>query len=355
MKINRAFNGFPSSVFLICLSAFCAVPAVGQNAPAASEQPPAQGQEAQELEGSWIWYGPGGTGELTFANGGQTFQLIGYDGTKHFTFDTKIETSRHEGVCFLVHRNEEGEITYRGIYKLTEGHFYEIPPRIQADRKGQPEVRDWRRDGSEIDKWLRAARDGNTAQIEQMLKDGMQPDATINYSMTALAYAAAGGHIETMKLLIEHGADVAILSGWWGNSATNMAAKYGQQQALELLVKHDAPLQPCQNLGHAKVKKYYGNGPVHEIAFSGELAVLDYLLNRGAQLDAKNLDGVTPLMLAVIRSRKRNGELSQRHVEAVKTFLAKGANPGSKNEAGKTAMDFAKERDLEEIIELLSK
>ncbi len=133
----------------------------------------------------------------------------------------RLRLHGHDGVCFLVHRNEEGEITYRGIYKLTDEHFYEIPPSIQADRQGTPDVRDWRQAGADIDSWLKAAREGNTGQVEQMLN----PDSTVNYSLTALAYAAAGGHTETMEFLIQHGADVAIRSGWWGNSATDLAAE----------------------------------------------------------------------------------------------------------------------------------
>lgn len=343
------------NVFLICLTGVAAPPILGQDASTESVQHTDQEQKPPSLEGDWIWYGPGGIGELTFYKGGQTFQLIGNDGSKRFNFETKIETSQHDGVCFLVHRNEEGEITYRGIYKLTDEHFYEIPPSIQADRQGTPDVRDWRRAGADIDSWLKAAREGNTGQIEQILKNGMNPDATVNYSLTALAYAAAGGHTETMEVLIKHGADVAIRSGWWGNSATDLAAKFQKLKSLELLKSHGASFEPCQNLGHAKIKKYYGNGPVHELAHSGKSDVLDYLLKQGAKLDARNLNGNTPLMTAVLRSRRRNGDLSAQHADVVKTFLAKGADPNSKNNDGKTALDLAQERNLEEIVTLLSK
>ncbi len=352
--MRRIKNTLVYNVFLICLTGVAAPPILGQDTSTESVQQTAEEKKKPSLEGSWIWYGPAGVGELTFYKGGQTFQLIGNDGSKRFKFKTKIETSEHDGVCFLVHRNEEGEITYRGIYKLTDEHFYEIPPSIQADRRGAPDVRDWRRAGADIDSWLKAARDGNTEKIKQMLKDGMNPDATVNYSLTALSYAAAGGHTATMEFLIKHGADVGIRSGWWGSSATDVAAKHHKQKSLELLKKHGASFETCQNLGHAKIKIYYGNGPVHELAHSGRSDVLDYLLKQGANIDARNLNGVTPLMIAVLRSRKRNGELSPQHADIVKTLLAKGADPNSKNKDGKTAIDLAEERDLEDIVTLLN-
>ena len=63
--------------------------------------------------------------------------------------------------------------------------------------------------------------------------------------------------------------------------------------------------------------------------------MLDYLLKQGANIDARNLNGVTPLMIAVLRSRKRNGELSPQHADIVKTLLAKGATTSNAPTADK--------------------
>lgn len=334
--------------FHACLTGFALTPYLqGQENP--EPAPPS----ASDLDGDWIWYGPGGIGELTFADGRQNFQLVRNDGSRPWAFETAIEVSSHEGISLLVHRNEAGEVTYRGVFKLMDGHFNEIPPQIRAGARRAPELRDWRRVGDAIDGWLASARLGKTSEVKRLLDEGMSPDSTVGDSLTALAYASAGGHLETMKLLIERGSDVNLRSGYWGHSAIDEAVIFEHPDAVKLLLEHGASLKPRQPIGHTGVRNYRGQSPLHELAMSGNATCLDVLLENGADINARNLSDQTPLMSAVYRARQWNREVSDKHIQMVQTLLSKKADKTLKNKDGMTALDIAKSRNLEALYESL--
>jgi ankyrin repeat protein len=79
-----------------------------------------------------------------------------------------------------------------------------------------------------------------------------------------------------------------------------------------------------------------GSRPLHEAAFGdwGSPTAVRILLSRGAEVDATDDDGRTPLMLAA-----EWGE-----VECVRLLLAAGADRTLKDHAEKTALDYAKVR-----------
>jgi uncharacterized protein len=54
---------------------------------------------------------------------------------------------------------------------------------------------------------LQAARKGDTASVERLLKKGANIEAKDQGDWTALAVAANYGHADTVKLLLENGAD----------------------------------------------------------------------------------------------------------------------------------------------------
>ena len=55
---------------------------------------------------------------------------------------------------------------------------------------------------------LIAAQAGDLKKVKSLVNGRVDPDVTSANSYTALAYAAAGGHLEMMQFLIEKGADV---------------------------------------------------------------------------------------------------------------------------------------------------
>lgn len=61
--------------------------------------------------------------------------------------------------------------------------------------------------GFDINAWIAAAANGDTAVVETLLKSGIEVD-TKTPSLTALMWAASDGHTDTVRVLLNAGADV---------------------------------------------------------------------------------------------------------------------------------------------------
>ena len=77
-----------------------------------------------------------------------------------------------------------------------------------------------------------------------------------------------------------------------------------------------------------------GNAPLYHYMLEDHFttAISDFLLEQGVDVDVKNFNGNTPLMLAV-----KNGDFSR-----VKYFLSKGADPMEVNSRGEIVLDQAR-------------
>jgi ankyrin repeat protein len=58
-----------------------------------------------------------------------------------------------------------------------------------------------------IDKLFKAAQDGDLDKVNDLLKEGANPNATKFDGATPLFIASQNGHIEVVKVLLENGAD----------------------------------------------------------------------------------------------------------------------------------------------------
>jgi carboxypeptidase D len=83
---------------------------------------------------------------------------------------------------------------------------------------------------------------------------------------------------------------------------------------------------------------------LHWAARTGQLAVLASQLAQGAEMDARDQEGMTPLLLAAQRG----------HPEMVRLLLAAGADVGARDRQGRTALHYAAmSGDREVLVELL--
>ena len=79
----------------------------------------------------------------------------------------------------------------------------------------------------------------------------------------------------------------------------------------------------------------YGNTALHRAAEHGSVLRIHQLLNAGANLEARDLDGATPLIVAV----------SMEETEAVHRLLEGGADLSAQNSRGDTALHIAAENN----------
>lgn len=88
----------------------------------------------------------------------------------------------------------------------------------------------------------------------------------------------------------------------------------------------------------------FGLTPVHSAASKGHSRAVEILIQRGADINAKNERGDTTLMLAVI------SYFIQNKSETIRSLLEKGADPTLKDNRGKTALDYADSDDVKNLL-----
>lgn len=94
----------------------------------------------------------------------------------------------------------------------------------------------------------RAAGRGDTAQVQQLLDQGIDVNARDGNNNTALICAAGSGNTETVDLLLKRGADVnAIDDGGW--TALIRAAFRGHAECVKLLLAHGANVNQTRSAG----------------------------------------------------------------------------------------------------------
>src|SRR4051794_33131591 len=72
-----------------------------------------------------------------------------------------------------------------------------------------------------------AARAGDTARITAALSQGADVDAKARYDVTPLIFAASGGRLEAVKLLLARGANVNAQDSFYRARAIDMALSNG--------------------------------------------------------------------------------------------------------------------------------
>jgi len=186
--------------------------------------------------------------------------------------------------------------------------------------------------GQSLDKFLRAANEGDATTVSTLLNQGLDPDSADPAGNTVLMIASRLGHKDVVTALIGR-AHVARMSAH-GDTALNFAALNGHLEIVKLLVENGAPVSPAT-----------GWTPLHYAAFENRTGVINYLLTKDVNKDALAPNGYTALMLAA-----RNG-----HLEAAIALLYADADVGIKGPAGETALSIATAKKNEELVKLLKR
>ena len=113
------------------------------------------------------------------------------------------------------------------------------------------------------------------------------------------------------------------------------AAKSGDLGTLRGLVKNASLANFFDRETHT--------APLHLAASRGDLAVVQFLLDKGARVDAEDKDGKNALILAATKGYR----------EMVELLLKRGANPTLSDTGGRTALFWALANGHKEIAEIL--
>ena len=139
---------------------------------------------------------------------------------------------------------------------------------------------------------------------------------------------------EEIKELLKKGADVNAKSCYWSETALFGAAYKGEIDAVKCLAQNGADLN---------AKDEDGLTALMMAARWGNLDVVKYLVEHGADVNAKGEDGRTALMYVA----------SSGCLEVVEYLVVNGADLEAKNKSGRMALDIARKCGKADCVEFL--
>ncbi|XP_066430624.1 poly [ADP-ribose] polymerase tankyrase-1 isoform X2 [Eleutherodactylus coqui] len=186
---------------------------------------------------------------------------------------------------------------------------------------------------------------GHFEVTELLLKHGACVNAMDLWQFTPLHEAASKNRVEVCSLLLSHGADPTLVN-CHGKSAVDMAPTPELKERLTYEFKGHSLLQAAREADLAKVKKTlaleiinFKQPQSHETALHCAVASLhpkrkqitELLLRKGASVNEKNKDFMTPLHVAAERA----------HNDVVEVLHKHGAKMNALDTLGQTALHRA--------------
>ncbi len=162
------------------------------------------------------------------------------------------------------------------------------------------------------------------ADVNQRDRDGWTPLMQAGYCDDAA----------DVKVLKEHGGDPNALSPQ-NYTALGIATQYGKNAAALALV--EAGADPARPIGEG------GYTPLMLATANHAQPLVEALLKKGADVNARNSGGVTALMIAAANGR----------AELVELLVRAGADVQAQSERGDTALTIARAKGNEKVIKLL--
>lgn len=139
-----------------------------------------------------------------------------------------------------------------------------------------------------------AVRNGNLDIVRLLLETGANRDYKNPYSgMTALMEAVAAGNNQIVEYLIDKGVDIGQRDKN-GNTLLMLAARRSRLAEVMYLAELGLETYAQNNLGDTALHLALGD-------LKNNLYTQEYLIKNGAIINAKNQDGITPLMEAAYR------------------------------------------------------
>lgn len=215
-----------------------------------------------------------------------------------------------------------------------------------------------------------AAARGDENVITRMLNYGADVDERNAAGRTPLAEASKSGELDTVKLLLDRGAEVNVYDTESGFTPLHLAAQQNHPAVIRRLLAAGAQVDVRNQwqqtpLWQAAWQNWHGNTEIAHILIaqgaqidvpdekghtplamasrSGHIPMVDYLIKQGANVNQANDKGRTPLYQAVIGD----------HLAVASDLLTHGADPNVVVDDGWTPLKVALEDDHLEMADLL--
>ena len=169
-----------------------------------------------------------------------------------------------------------------------------------------------------VDDLFTAIRKDDGPAVERLMLLGVSPNASDPSLGPAVVFAAQDGSPAALRALMLSPALDLEARNAAGETALMHASARGDLDLVKRLVARRAQVnQP-------------GWTALHYAAGNGHLAVVEFLLEEGAYIDAQSPNGTTPMMLAARQER----------ATVAKYLVEQGADPTLRNQAGLDAADY---------------
>ncbi|KAL4095549.1 hypothetical protein PRIC1_008923 [Phytophthora ramorum] len=213
-----------------------------------------------------------------------------------------------------------------------------------------------------------AVKAGDVAKLQKLLESGVNLDTKDEDDRTPLHWACATGRLDVAEFLLEHtqaAVNVQDDAGWTplmsaasaghGNIVGLLLSKgadanvpnengqiplhyhRGRQEIAELLLDYTRDVNQADNIGSTPLMRAMGGKP--------SPVITALLLDHGAKVNTRDVGGNTPLHLAI----------SEGYEDIARFLVENGANPNAKNKDEQRCVDLAKSAFRAEIQMLVAK
>ena len=170
---------------------------------------------------------------------------------------------------------------------------------------------------------------GDLDIVKLLIAEGADVNARDREGKTPLDTAAYGGSVQAIELLLGCG------GGSGGSAVAHAITVFGHTRVVEYLLDRGFPLTA-----------WHGESPLHWAASSGFAGIADLLIRRGADVNARDTYGRTPLHAAAGSRDEDAGQVLEGFCprdtyDVVTLLIAKGADVNARDKRGKTPMDVA--------------
>ena len=261
----------------------------------------------------------------------------------HRVLNSAIQYDRHSSVKQILQRN--GVPKGHKWNDVRSALLENVDSAVELCLKKKKTHGDVLADGSTVGNRLQhAAWEGKSTEVQELLGRGANiNDASSDWG-TAIAAAAKGNKIETVRLLLGKGADPNVHDVYGVISALQQAAYQGSVEIVLLLLENGAMIHP--DLPHKKA--YRGPGEqttdaLQAASLGGSEDIAKLLLERGARLNAEMPGKGSALYFAALGGHKK----------IVQLLLDHGADVNIGGGRSGTALQAASAGGYKEIATLL--
>jgi ankyrin repeat protein len=166
---------------------------------------------------------------------------------------------------------------------------------------------------------------------------------------TVLHIACFLKNAEIVNILLDNNVDINVTSNT-GATPLYLVCEHGSHNEMSIDIIYDLILA-AEELGvlaeYINKKEEHGYFPLYVACKNGDNDIVELLLEKGANLEEKNEQRQTALIIAIQENQEKS------HLEVIETLLKAGADLLYTDNTGHTALDWAQQNDDDDVIRLL--